>query len=80
MDMTEMNELQAQRLRMTATVVATGLQLLSQRALTVLALLLDAGIFGWAMQTESWVRLAGAAAFGVASWCVIHLRPKGESS
>ena len=79
MDMTEVNELQHQRLRMSAAVVASGLQLLSQRLLTLLALLLDAGIFAWAMTTESWVRLAGAAAFSVAAWCVIHLRPSGEA-
>lgn len=69
----------AERQQLTAALINIGLNALSQRLVTILALLLDTGIFAWAISTESWVRLAGAVAFSVAAWCVIHLHPQGES-
>jgi hypothetical protein len=56
--------------------VNLGMRVLSHRVMTVVGLLLNAGITGWAISSESWVRLAGAALFAVTSWCVINLQSK----
>lgn len=64
----------------TAMLVSIALRLVSQRLVTVLVLLLNTGIFGWAMFTESWPRIAAAAIFAVASWCLVYLRPKEVSN
>jgi FtsH-binding integral membrane protein len=61
------------------TALALGLRMLSMRLLTVIALVLDAGIFAWAMASDTWPRAVCAVAFAVASWCVVHLRLEKES-
>lgn len=68
----------AERQQMTAALIDIGLRALSQRVVTILTLLLDTGIFAWAISTESWIRLAGAVAFSIATWCVVHFRPQGK--
>ena len=60
-----------------AQLVNIALKILSQRVMTVMSLLLNAGVCSWAMYTESWLRLAVAAVFAVASWCTLHLKPPG---
>lgn len=55
-----------------------ALKALSLRLLTLVALLLNTGVFVWAMSADSWVRMAGAFGFAVTSWCVIYLRPAAQ--
>lgn len=57
-----------------ATVLHVGLRVLSMRFLTLIGLLLDAGMFGWAMWAGGYDRLAVAGAFAVATWTLIHMR------
>jgi hypothetical protein len=71
---------QEARLSQLAGLVNLGIRVLSSQALTILALLLDAGLFGWALETESWIRVAGATLFAVAAWCLIYLRPRSGVS
>jgi hypothetical protein len=54
-------------------IVNLGLRMLSMRALVILALLLDCGLFSWAMYSGGWDRLAIAAGFGIVAWCTVHL-------
>lgn len=61
-----------------ATVVHFSLRVLNQRLLTLISLLLNAGMFGWAMWGGGYDRLAVAGAFAVATWTLVHL--KGEKS
>jgi len=63
-------------LERTALGVRIGLEALSLRMLMVLALLLNAGIFGWCLLDPRWERLAAATAFAVFSYFVIHVKPK----
>jgi hypothetical protein len=68
---------QEAKLHQLAALVNMGLRVLSLQMLTLLGVLLTAGIFGWAVYTESMIRIAGAAIFAVAIWCLIYLRPRG---
>lgn len=70
-----LNDPEVQRL-----LVTLALRTLSNRLLTLVALLLNTGVFVWAMSTDSWPRMAGAFGFALTSWCVIYLRPaaRGE--
>jgi hypothetical protein len=68
----------SRRMELLAVVVNLGLQVISTRSLTILTLLLDAGIFAWAMSADSWIRLTGATIFTFASWCIVNLRPPKE--
>ena len=71
----------ASRTEQTVLLVGIALRVLSQRTLTIITLLLNAGVVSWAMYSESWPRLAGALLFAVASWCTVNLKPpKGEDS
>jgi hypothetical protein len=56
-----------------------AIKVLSAEVVTFFALSLDAGVFVWAIQTESTIRLVGAVLFTVASWCLIHLRPRSRN-
>ncbi len=56
--------------------VRVGLEALSLRMLMVLAMLLNAGIFGWCLLEPRWERLVAAGAFAVFSYFVIHVKPK----
>lgn len=73
-----MNQSDSDQIR-TQQIIALGLRALSTQALTVFALMLDAAIFGWAISTESLIRLGGAVLFAVAAWSLLYLRPKGAS-
>ena len=57
-----------------AAVLHIGLRVLSMRLLTLVGLVLDAGMFGWAMWVGGYDRLAVAAAFALATWTLIHMR------
>jgi hypothetical protein len=68
----------ARRTDEAAMLVDIGLKILSKRTLTLVALMADALMFGWAMYWGEWPRLAVAAVFAIASWCLVNLS-KGES-
>lgn len=57
-----------------AAVLHIGLRVLTARLLTLVGLLLNAGMFGWAMWAGGYDRLAVAGAFAVATWTLIHMR------
>jgi len=61
-----------------AHLVNVGLKALSTKILTLAALLADAGLFGWAMVDGAWSKIAAAALFAIASWCLVNLKPKGN--
>ena len=63
---------QAAKLDYSAQIVMIGIRVLSVRALVLISLLLDTGIFAWAINEGSWIRLAGATIFAVASWCTVN--------
>lgn len=56
--------------------VRVGLEALSLRMLMVLALLLNASVFGWCLLDPRWERLVAAAGFSVFSYFVIHVKPR----
>lgn len=57
-----------------AAILQIGLRLLSIRLLTLVSLLLNAGMFGWAMWAGDYPRLAIAGVFAVATWTLVHFR------
>ena len=60
-----------QRLRLMLEIAET---VLTRRLTTLLALILTAGEFCWAMSVGGWDRLAVAGGFAVAAWCLTNLR------
>ena len=68
----------SRRAELIATLIDLGLKVISSRLIMIFTLLLDTGIFAWAMFADSWMRLASATIFAIASWCIVYLRPKGE--
>lgn len=63
-------------LERTALGVRIGLEALSLRLLSVIALALNAVIFGWCLANPVWERLVAATVFSVFSYFVIHVKPK----
>ena len=57
-----------------ATMVHVALRILNQRVLAILALMLDAGLFGWAMTSGGWDRFTIAATFALMAWATINVR------
>lgn len=57
-----------------AALINVALRVISVRVLIILALLLNAGLFSWAMYVGGWDRLAIAATFAVVTWATVHLR------
>ena len=57
-----------------ADMVAIALRILSLRVLIIIGLVLDAGLFSWAMYVGGYDRLAIAGAFAIATWTLVHLR------
>ncbi|MBA0085094.1 MAG: hypothetical protein HRJ53_08865 [Acidobacteria bacterium Pan2503] len=57
-----------------AAILQIALRTLSIRLLTLVSLLLNAGMFGWAMWAGGYDRLAVAGAFAAATWTLIHFR------
>lgn len=55
-----------------------GLEALSVRLLTVIALVLNAGITGWSLVDPRWERLVSASVFALFSFAVIHIKMKGD--
>jgi hypothetical protein len=68
----------AAKTEQTMLILSVALNILSLRFLTVLSLLLNTAVFSWALYSDSWVRLAGAALFAVATWCIVNLKPPKE--
>jgi hypothetical protein len=66
---------QATRLEITGQLVGIALRVLSTRTLVLISLLLNTGVFVWAMSCATWLHLAGAATFAVTSWCTVNLQP-----
>lgn len=56
--------------------IRVGLDALSLRMLMVLALVLNAGIFGWCLADPRWERLVAAGVFAVFSYFIVHVKPK----
>jgi hypothetical protein len=73
---TEQIERQAHRREVIAALAMTAIEVLNERLLTLLVLLLDGGIFAWAISTESIIRLVGAVLFAGAAQLLVHWRPK----
>lgn len=70
----------AERTTQTALMLNLALRILSHRTMTIVTLLLNAGVCSWAMYSESWPRLVGALLFAVTSWCTVNLKHvKGEN-
>src|SRR5256885_1240847 len=69
-------EAKARILEQTALGVRIGLEALSVRAITILALLLNGALLAWAIYNPMWERLVAASVFALFSYCVIHVRPK----
>ncbi len=60
-------------------ILSIALNLLSMRILIILSLLLNTGVFVWALSQDSpsnHARLAGATIFAIANWCMVKLNPK----
>lgn len=63
-------------LERTSLGVRIGMEALSLRAVSVIALLLNAGIVSWCLYAPVWERLAAVTVFAVFSYFVIHVKPK----
>lgn len=71
---------QASRTEHMLLLMTLALRVLSTRFVTIVTLLLNTGVVGWAMYSANWVSLAGATVFAVTSWCLVNLTPsKGDS-
>jgi len=60
-------------------ILSIALSILSMRILIILSLLLNTGVFVWALSLDSplnHARLAGATIFAIANWCLVKLNPK----
>ena len=68
------------KLQFMAQIINIGLKALSVQALTFMALILDAVMFGWAMVDGSWQRIAAAVLFSAATWCLVKLSPVGRGA
>lgn len=56
------------------TVMRIALDVLSHRALTLIALILNAGSAGWCMINPDALRVVTALLFAVTTWCLINIR------
>ena len=63
-------------LERTALGVRIGLEALGLRLVSVIALVLNAGIVGWCLYQPVWERLVAVTVFAVFSYFVIHVKPK----
>jgi hypothetical protein len=54
--------------------ISIALRVLNLRVLTLVALILDAVMFGWAMYAGGYDRLAVAGVFAVATGVLVHWR------
>jgi hypothetical protein len=60
-------------------ILSIALNILSMRILIILTLLLNTGVFIWAISQDSpsnHARLVGATIFSIANWCMVKLNPK----
>lgn len=71
---------QAQQQQIVGQLLQIALRALGTQVLVLLSLLLDAGMFGWAMVAGTWPRIASAVLFSVATWCLVKITPhKGDA-
>ena len=61
-------------MEMAQKVIAIGMRALSARMLTTITLIADLLLFAWAVASASWISLAGAVLFAVATYCVLYVR------
>lgn len=54
-------------------IVNSGMRVLNQRLLTLVALVFAAILSGWAMYDPKWERLVAIALFSVSAWCLTRL-------
>lgn len=55
-----------------AMMVTIGLQALSQRILTFIALAANVFVFSWALYDPRWERVLLAGLFALTSWCIVN--------
>jgi protein-S-isoprenylcysteine O-methyltransferase Ste14 len=55
-------------------VIGIGLRALSARMLATITLIADLFLFAWAVYNGSWISLAAAVLFAVATYCVLYVR------
>lgn len=68
------------RAALVAALVNIAIRVLSGRVMILVMLTIDAAAFGYAMVTESWMRLAGAVILAAVAWATVHLKlPDKES-
>lgn len=60
-----------------AELLKVGLDALSQRMLTLVALLLNAFVAGWCMLYPDVLRVVTGLLFAVTCWCLINIQRKG---
>jgi hypothetical protein len=77
--MNSSDQIHAENAATAARLVQVALQILSMRAIVLVQLALNTGAFAWALAGEHWMRLAGAAVFAIANWCVVHVKPPQPS-
>lgn len=68
----EMSDLSVDTMRM----IRIALEALSQRLIVLIALIMNCGVFVYAIYWDTWHHLAGAVGFGIVSWCLVMIRPK----
>ena len=59
-----------------------ALRILSMRILIILTLVLNTGVFIWALSQDfpyNHARLAGATIFAIANWCMVKLNPQEKN-
>jgi hypothetical protein len=66
--------------QLVSQIIQVGLKALSTQILIFLSLLLDAGMFGWAMTAGTWPHIAAAVLFAIATWCLVKITPHKEGS
>jgi hypothetical protein len=67
---------QAVQVAHAAMMVRVMMGALGQRLLLLLAMILDAGMFSWAMVSGTWERIAAAVLFAIGVWFLIKVTPR----
>jgi hypothetical protein len=57
-----------------AALVTIAIRVLSARTMTMLMLAIDAVAFGFAIYSESWIRLAGATVLAAVAWGTVNVK------
>lgn len=67
---------QAVQVAQAAMTIRVMMGALGQRLLLLLAMVLDAGLFSWAMVSGTWERIVAAVLFAIAMWFLIKVTPR----